>query len=180
MCRRSCKTIVSLIHGGIEIIAQLLEFCSVGSQFTLDSRITGIERRLCESNKARELDADDLLAVLSFFLDLQAALNCFALESIGNLGKSQPLSDLGTNLRGITIDCLLAAEDCVESTFGLFDLLNGVGNDVGSSKSIRSAESTAGYQIALVSRDRDGGPMVTTTILVSGFLSLMRAAASRA
>ena len=62
MCRRSCETIVSLIHGGIEVIAQLLEFCSVSSKFTLDCGITGIERRLCESNKARELDADDLLA----------------------------------------------------------------------------------------------------------------------
>ena len=118
---------MSLIHGGIEIIAQCLEFCSVSSKFTLDCGITRIERRLCESNKARELDADDLLAVLSFFLDLQAALNCFALESIGNLGKSQPLSDLGTNLCGITINSLLAAEDRVESAFGLFDLLDGMG-----------------------------------------------------
>ena len=142
---------MSLIHSGIEVIAQLLEFCSVGSQFTLDSRITGIERRLCECNKARELDADDLLAVLSFFLDLQAALYCFALESIGNLGKSQPLSDLGTNLSSITIDCLFAAEDSVESAFGLFDLLDGMGKDIGSSKSIGSAECTAGYEIALVS-----------------------------
>ena len=105
---------MSFIHCSVEVVAQCLEFSSVSRKFTLDCGITGIERRLCESDKARELDSDDLLAVLSFLRDLQAAVNRFALKAISNLGKSQPFSDLGTNLCSITIDSLFAAEDSVE------------------------------------------------------------------
>jgi hypothetical protein len=142
----SGKTIVSLIHLRIKIITQCLKLRSVSSEFTLDCGITGIERRLCECDKARALNADDLLAVLRFLCNLQAIFSRFALKSISNLGKSQPLSDLRSDLCSITINCLLAAEDRVKSAFFLFNLLDGVGNDVGSSKGVRSTERTTGYK----------------------------------
>ena len=68
---------------------------------------------------------------------------------VSDLGQVQLLSDLGTHLGGIAVDSLTAAQHDVVLLHA--DLVDGSGQDLGSSVGIGTAELTGGNQIGLIS-----------------------------
>ena len=89
------------------------------------------------------------MAVLEHTLNNNLVAILLDTGNVGNLRDVQLLSDLRTNLSGITVDSLTAAE--YDVVLLQANLLNSSSQDLGSSKGIGTAELTSGNQNAFVS-----------------------------
>ncbi len=94
------------------------------------------------------LHLDHHVAILQHTLDGDGLAVLLDVGGIGDLGQAQLLADLRTDLGGITIDCLTAAEHNVLGADT--DLVDGSSQDLAGCKGIGTAELTAGDQNSLI------------------------------
>ena len=121
----------------------------VALKHTGDAHVTRSIELLDAGDQARSLSLDGHVAVLEHALDGQGVAFLLHIGGVGDLGQVQLLSDLRTDLSGITIDSLTAAEDdvVVIETDGV----ESGGKDLGGGVSIGTAELTGRNEIAVIS-----------------------------
>ena len=117
-------------------------------QNALDAHVAGLVQLLDAGDEAGSLGHDGHIAVFQHALDGDLAAVVGDAGRIGDLGDAQLLGDLGTDLSGIAVDGLTAAEDDVAfaETVGL----DAGGDDLAGGEGIGTAELTAGDQDGLV------------------------------
>ena len=150
VCRGSFQTNLSQVYFDILSVPDLDVLLCKDSGHV---HVSWLVQLFDSSQHARSLDADQFITVfqLSLYGDVFQVIIYAEFFNVCNLWEIQFLSNLRSNLSGISVDSLTTCENQVSRAVFFFPFLDGSFQSVGSSPCVRTAYGSVGNQDTFVS-----------------------------